>query len=249
MSRLVLRISATLTVALALLWIRHLKAHVDLTNIPDLAEIKQQIGDRLAQNGLICVNTWPFPFDTRSPPRWRPGYPPGRACANCDELAEAGLLTKSPTGDDGSATSGSLYDLTDLGRSAYRDEIRDLDDMSEALRTRMERAKANPAIGSDTSAPGFCFADKVELHQIIDALPPLRSGGTRFTSVRYDIEAINPSPLLFDSRLRFLALPQPNSGTPALYPPAITTFRKSLIYAGSPGELDDGFRYGAWVNK
>jgi hypothetical protein len=241
-------IVTALIVVSALLWMRHPKAQVNLANVPDLAEMKQLLGDQLAQNDMICVNTWPFPFDARSPPKWRPGFPVGRACENCDALAEAGLLTKSSPGDDGSTAAGAHFELSDLGRSIYRSEIRNLDDMSDALRARIERAKANPAIGPEASTPGFCFADKVKLHQILDALPPLQMGGNRFTSVQYDIEAVNPSPLLFDPRFRFLHLPQPQRGTPGLYPPAIATFRKSLSFANSPGEFDN-FRYGAWVNK
>jgi hypothetical protein len=227
---------------------RYHRAHPRAPDFPELPAIRQQIDDLLARNDRICVNTVPFPYDSASPPPWTPGLPisgKGYAtCDNCADLAQAGLVSQE----------GSRYELTELGRSAYREKIYDPDSVTESESAKALRQKVLTTAHFDPNGPipGFCFADKVVVHQVIDALPPLTMGGTRFQSVKFTVEAVNPSPFMFDPDFKLLHLPQPQQpakpGDPVLYPPEIVTQRKSLVNT-DPGMLDGSFRYGAWVNQ
>jgi len=165
-------------------------------------------------------------------------------CQNCDRLVEAGLLRESP---------GARYELTALGRANYVDEIRNIDGLPAQIQARMEAAKHTPPTPAETSMPGFCFADKVVVHQIVAALAPTEVFRQRLLSVKYVAEAVNPSPFVFDPKFKLLHLPVPRTdakapGAPALYAPIIATYSKSLLSPASPWS-ESSMRYGPWVNQ
>lgn len=244
------------TIIVAIGYVKWRETHPVPPNFRELPAIKRLINRSLAENRRICVNTGPFPFDTGDPPAWRPGLPISGSdfavCKDCEKLVQDGLLSRTDYDGttDGRTRTFARYELTNLGQSTYREEIRNLDVLSPTGSGATGNAASSPAIDSDDSIPGFCFADKVVLHEVVDALPPMGMGASRFISVKYTVEAVNPSPFLFDPRLKLLNLQAPKQGTPALYPPQITTLRTSLRFDPSnPGELDPTFRYGRWVNE
>jgi len=218
--------------------------------LPELPRIQELIGDDLAEGEMICKRGGPFPYDTRTPPEGSSFAGGGwhAFCRDCDALVDAGLLSRTAYEAQGDSRAGVVYQLTELGRPLYRDEVRDLDGQSAGARAWRDKQASQAATNPFARAhePGLCFADKVVLHEISEALPPMQLSATRYISIKYVVEAVNPSPLMGAPAFRSLKLPLPAPDVPALYEPQIVTYTKSLI-TSDEGSLDPGFRYGKWA--
>ena len=151
-------------------------------------------------------------------------------CDRCDDLVSAGLLDKSVTASDERGGNGykTRFKLTSFGRSAYKQNIR----ASADSKLRVAEWK-------------FCFG-KTQLHHIDEALPAMMLGGNTYVGVKYTSEVVDPDPFLFDPKSKPLRLTVPGKGPPALNPPRVTSI---VFYPDGKAEVDDGFRYGKFVNQ
>lgn len=219
----------------------------------------------------VCVNTPRFPYGEGVPRTQWVKLPTGlseckvigelkirggvaNGCKECEDLAALGVLEKADmtfTDYNGQTVTREAYRLTDLGKPLYYADIRE--------RTAAQETGCTPGevsyVGaekqeSDTEHGnyGFCFADELRFHTILDYQKPKKMGSSILMGVQYDYEAVNPDPLLFDERMGVILDSVPKSGTPALYEPVITTAVFGLNKA-EPPMFDPGTRYGDWINK
>jgi hypothetical protein len=186
------------------------------------ADIERTLNDMLAYGNGVCVFAGPFPYDSREKRDYG-----GSNCDRCDDLAEAGFLTKSvfEYGEHGTHKLATTYTLTKAGRSIYFER-----DERGARPYRMAR---------------LCFGETV-LHRIDEALAPANMGGNVYVGVKYTTEVRDPHPYLYDPGAAALGLQTPSVGKPALFPPRITTI---VFYPGGDVDIEDGVRYGKYVKK
>jgi hypothetical protein len=178
---------------------------------------KQILAKEIASSDIACMReTFTFPFSTREG---------GQRCDRCEDLYQAGLLTK--TVEEYQKHDQTAYDtrfeLTNLGASVYEERV---------------YAASGSKVGK------ICFG-KAALYRIDEMLPPLNLGGETRYGVTFTLELLNPHPFIFDPRSKALNVEAPTPGTPALYPPRITT----ISIAAGGGYVDDSFRYGKYLNK
>lgn len=175
----------------------------------------------------FCVKAGPFPYESgvtriRDPIS---GYTVAGSCERCADLQRAGLVEMAWQ-EYGSQQK--LYRLTEEGKKVYKEDMR--------------------PNGRGLPEPGFCFAEKVVLKQIVEALPPMQDGSSKMYGVKYMAEVVSPHPVLLNfAQNAALGMKMPLGASPALYGPEITTVR---FYAGSEEvEVDPGTRYGKWALK
>jgi hypothetical protein len=204
----------------------------DVTSKMD--KIKGALNQMLEQTDGACLRGEPYlipkdadvtgPFSGAE----RPYLP--KTCDRCDDLAAAGLLDKTVTekNDGGATRFATTFRLTNLGRSVYSENVRSSAD---------DRLKVGEW--------KFCFG-KTQLHHIDEALPSMMLGGNTYVGVKYTSEVVNPNPFLFDPKSRPLRLKVPSKGPPALNEPRVTSI---VFYPDGKAEVEDGFRYGKFVNR
>ena len=185
-----------------------------------MQQITEALDRTLAEGDRACIYEGPFPYSTRESRS-------ALGCNRCDDLYEAGLVTKSvETYEEyGQTKYDARFELTSLGQSVYSDET-------------------NPRTGGKYKAR-FCFGHTA-VHRIVETLPPLSLGGNKFVGIKYVAKVVDPHPFLFDPRNHPLRLAVPQKGEPALYPPAITT---AVIRGDGSIDIDGSFRYGKYVNQ
>jgi hypothetical protein len=197
-------------------------------------QIKGALNAMLAQTDGACLRGQPYLLpkdaDVTGPFQGveRPYLP--KTCDRCDDLATAGLLDKTVTekSDGGTTRFVTTFRLTKSGRAAY----------SESLRSS---ADSQLQVGEWK----FCFG-KTQLHHIDEALPSIMVGGNTYVGVKYTSEVVDPQPFLFDPKSKPLRLKVPSKGPPALNEPRVTSI---VFYPGGKAEVEDGFRYGKFVNQ
>ena len=214
---------------------------------------------------LLCTETPAFPTGKGFPKTQWVRQPNGMSacqavfshsyrddCKDCDTLKDIGLLTKSDesfTDANGSPASTAVYRLTETGKSLYLSDIHNRKPGHESGCTPGEVKYVGPEnMPDEATRPGFCFGGSLRLKPITEYLAPAKFGSQIMMSVRYQIEAVDPAPQLFDSRLKPLLHELPKQGKPALYDPAITT----ALYAPdgqTVADFDAGSRYGEWIGK
>lgn len=203
-----------------------------------LGQIKQALNEFLQTRDGVCIYGDPETFkatDYRASGPFAPldendVYRP--RCDRCDDLAEAGLLRRGlveKRAYDGTSTQEARFELTELGRSAYSEDIR-----------------PSTLIPSVTVVNWkFCFG-KTTVAKIVEALPPMNFHGSIAVGVKYIAQVEDPNPFLFDPRSKPLRLAVPRQGTQALYPPRVTSV---MFYPNGKVEVEDRLRYGKFVGK
>lgn len=196
-------------------------------------KVKQLLNDALAKPDAICIYEGPFPYlhDSQDSARVF-----GKRCDRCEDLYEAGLLTKTiaeQINDRGQKYYATRYDLTEFGKSVYAEEP----ETSSSQGTSVQNA--------GRKVPRFCFG-KTALHKVIEMIPPMTSGGNTYLGLEYVAEIVDPHPFLYDPASKPLHLPVPDSSRPALYPPQVATI---VTYPDGTMEIDNSFRYGKYVNR
>ncbi|MBB5017860.1 hypothetical protein HNQ59_001130 [Chitinivorax tropicus] len=144
-------------------------------------------------------------------------------CIGCTALKDAGLIESTPVSEDG-GPAREMYVLTAAGKIAYRDD-------------------QEPNIPQPR--PRICLGD-AQLDKVVDALPTMQLGATRYLSFKYRLRVNNPHPLL-------------KEGVPAMKVPKLMakdnvldeTFTTTAVInpGGKDIYFDGGFRYGKWVNQ
>jgi hypothetical protein len=201
-----------------------------------LVQIKAAYDEAMIEREPLCIEAGPFPF--------RGGSGHGR-CDRCQDLAQAGLLTRKVVDNE----SGGYveYSLSDTGTSLYRFEPDP--EYLDLLRARFAKQGQNrEPDAAALSRPRLCLG-QTRFHSVAEALAPFMMAGTTYLSVKLVAEAKDTSGLLFDPNIATLGLPippKPEAAKPLLYAPRVVTF---AFYQGDPSaELSD-VRYGAWVNE
>lgn len=203
-----------------------------------LHQIKDALNEYLGTRDGVCIDGGPETFKTGDYRASGPFAPLDETdvyrprCDRCDDLEEAGLLRKGlfeKRAYDGTSTEEARFELTDLGKSAYSEEIR-----PSALIPSVSVVNWK-----------FCFG-KTTVAKIVEALPPMNFHGSIAVGVKYIAQVEDPSPFLFDPRSKPLRLAIPKRGNPALYPPRVTSV---LFYPNGKVEVEDRLRYGKYIGK
>lgn len=187
-----------------------------------LPKIKQVINEALSSRDGVCVYEGPFPFNSRDifkPDPWT-SYDPKihrSGCDRCEDLYQAGLLTKSIEDDKGQVPN-ARFELSDFGISVYTEE------------------PPHPSFGK--RQPRFCFG-KTVLLKIEQAQPVPSSAGGAEVDIKYVAEVFNPHPFLFDPRSKPLRLTVPQNSKPAVYPARAVTI---YLHADGNAELAEAHR-------
>lgn len=202
-----------------------------------MPRIQTLLNQALSERDGVCLHGDPYivylhehkssgPFALDDDPKiYRP------ECNRCDDLVEAGLLTKSvseTTDRFGIATFSARFTLTEFGKSVYIEELKP----GRSLDYLLVNWK-------------FCFG-KTTLYKIEETLAPASFGGDVVVGVKYIAQVIDPHPFLFDPRSRPLRLPVPSNTTPALFPPRVTTI---VFHASGGVDIDDSVKYGKYINE
>lgn len=222
------------------------------------AEIKD------TSDASLCVSGGPFPAGDRLPQTaWvrqanglsqcqvvMGGHSPN--CLFCDQLVEAGLLThdqESVQDANGNSFNTRVYRVTEAGRKVYYDDMRSREPAHDRSCTvgEVKYVSSDSAAQEDLHS-GFCFGKELRLKSILEYQMPGKMGSSMMMSVRYQVEVVDPDPMLFDERLKPLLHTLPKPGNPALYDPVITT----AVFAPDKQSIqgfDGGIRYGDWIGK
>jgi len=187
-----------------------------------LPKIKQVINEALSSRDGVCIYEGPFPFNSRDIFKGRHWitYDPKihrSGCDRCEDLYQAGLLTKSIEEGRGRVLN-TRYELSDFGASVYTEE------------------PPHPSWGK--RRPRFCFG-KTVLLKIDPAQPVPSSAGGAEIDIKYVAEVSNPHPFLFDPRSKPLRLAVPQNSKPAVYPVRAVTVS---IHADGDAELIEEHR-------
>lgn len=150
--------------------------------------------------GLPCMPAETFPYSSQDNNN--------AMCNQCDQLVQAGLLTRdadSPDPDPASTffqapRANVRYDLTDIGRSAYVP--------SPDGRTAYGAAK-------------FCFgtAHVVKITRLFG--PVFMNNMQKALGIRFIAQLDNPNPFVYDPRMKMLNVRVPSAampGKPLIYP-------------------------------
>lgn len=216
-------------------------------------------------DATLCAEGGPFPYGERAAPvtawvRLPNGLsecrttvkPRSGSCFQCDELEKAGLVTRSEehfADEAGNSLSSVVYRLSEDGRKVYYADIKTRSRAPESDCTPGEIKYVAPESAPSVSGrPGFCLGGGLRLLPITEYLAPARNGSRLMMSVRYQLEVLDPQPMLFEERMKPLFHELPKPGKPALYPPAITTAYFSEDRQ-KIDEFDPGLRYGEWLNQ
>ncbi|MDO8329731.1 MAG: hypothetical protein Q7T36_04595 [Fluviicoccus sp.] len=224
-----------------------------------LPVVEQALSRMLVENERsVCVEGGPFPYNTRQGgSHWVSRYDgslecragSSLGCPKCEELYQVGLLdkdTESYSDDEGNYGTTVTFRLTDKGKGLYYSDIHDRS-VGFSFPCTPGETKSDEGSGEARHRPGFCFAKGIRLNKIEEMQQPQKLNNTVMMGVRYVPEAVSPSEVLFDPRMKAVLGVVPKRGNPALYPTVTTT----AIFA--PGgkevmEFDGGIRYGKWIN-
>lgn len=225
MNRFVLTVIALL-IPIGLLW-WGMKPSTEKLQQPvrdKVAEFSQYIETELGLMDPVCLNgLGPFPSHPHTT-----ALP--LVCKNCNALIEAGILQRqSKTG---------VYELTTKGKPFYFDTM-------NVRNPNLATAKT-PSAGRQ---PRLCFGES-HVHAIVESLPMMKIGSDRVVSMKVVLEVRNPADILFTEQGRALELPLPkrdSDSAPWLLPPRVITF--VLSPSGSISYMDNGIRYGKWINE
>jgi hypothetical protein len=169
-------------------------------------------------------------------------------CDKCADLVAAGLVKiekEEIKSESGAVSERKVPTLTPLGKALYKNEVEDAD---------YKRMK--PRLNDDGSKrklyePRFCFG-RAKFEKITESLSPFNIGGNKNVSVKYTATLEDAHPSLYtpevQAQVKALKLdipPKPEAGKTPTYAPRIGNL---VIYPDGP-EVDNSFRYGAWVNQ
>ncbi|MGH8144069.1 MAG: hypothetical protein ACREU2_16325 [Steroidobacteraceae bacterium] len=211
------------------------RARYDATVTQKLGQIKQALNAYLSERDGVYVYGDPEMYRTNFYRTSGPFAPLDETgvyrprCDRCDNLAEAGLLRKALVekhAADGTSTVEAQFELTKLGKSVYSEHIR-------------------PAPSDTLVSWKFCLG-KTTVEKIVEALPPVNFHGNVAVGIKYIAQVEDPNPLLFDPRSKPLRLAVPERGSPALYPPRVTTV---IFRPTGQAEVEDRLRYGKFIGK
>lgn len=160
------------------------------------------------------------PFPIRVTPDMRSAP----VCLYCSTLEKAGLVEKVNPDNDGNPRNYAIQ-LTAKGEEYYSEQVPKRDGSGET--------------------PGFCFGTAA-LEKVDAALPRLKIPGKDAISVKYRMRVSNPGKFLFEPASKALGFPYLPLNPDGVSKPLITTV---TFYNGKFLELDDSFRYGAWLNE
>ncbi len=201
---------------------------------------------------VACVLEGPFEADMPGDPMT---YRADKArafmrsgCDKCADLAAAGLVKiekEEIKSESGAASERNVPTLTPLGKALYRNEVEAAD------YKRMNLAPNEDGSKRKRFEPRFCFGNP-KFEKITESLSPLNIGTNKNVSVKYTVTLEDAHPSLYTPEVQAqvkalkLDLPlKPEPGKTPTYEPRIGNL---VIYPDRP-EVDNSFRYGAWVNQ
>jgi hypothetical protein len=187
---------------------------------PKLSEpIKIELDKVVAEMACMPTRALPFVSDQQH----------NQTCFECDNLVQAGLLTREGSTDSTGNSEGTLpanvrYNLTDIGEGAYVQATGD---------------------GPYGSTPRFCFGNP-RVYRVTSTFGPVVLGGAKNFGIRYIVQLDNPNPYLFDPRAKLLRIRLPNpamEGKPVFYPEQNIT---AVINQNNPNDfyLDGSLQIG-----
>lgn len=190
-------------------------------------QITTALNESIRYRDRACVYEGPFPYSSETKRRR------GNHCDRCDDLHQAGLVTKTLNEFDAGGVKryDMRFELTDLGRSVY--------------------IPGEPgALVQASNGPRFCFG-RSTLHKIVEALPPVSLDGNTIVGIKYVVKLEDAHPFLFDpgSKPLRLVVPKPDDRQKdklPVYPPEIT----GVIFRPSGDiDIDPSFRYGKFLDR
>jgi hypothetical protein len=203
-------------------------------------------------NDAVCLREPALPYDTtvqratwsanagnklRCYPEYRPH------CDDCEDLTQAGLLTRTRIDASMGTPAGVRYELSDKGRALYRNDIHNPDahGQDQCIAGAEQDGSDLPAMHYQ---PGFCFAESTRLYRVDETLSPFKNGTHMMIGVKFTREAVNPDPMLFDPAIQRLLHDAPAPGTPALFKPQTGTV---MVDHNNPPEYDPGMQVGKFA--
>lgn len=173
-------------------------------------------------------------------------------CDKCADLAAAGLVNiekEEIRSESGAVSKRNVPTLTALGKALYRNEVETADYKRMKLKPNEDGSKQK------RFEPRFCFGNP-KFEKITESLSPLNIGTNKNVSVKYTTTLEDAHPSLFtpevQAQVKALKLDVPTKaeagketkGAPT-YAPRIANI---VVYTDGM-EVDNSFRYGAWVNQ
>lgn len=172
-------------------------------------------------------------------------------CKDCSTLEDLGLLEKAELempDATGNVVRREALRLTAKGRALYYADIKTRQPWKDDACTPGQVAfvSADRRHEADAVRPGFCFADGLRLHGIPDFQKPQKTGAQAMLGIKYEVEVVNPDPVIFEQDMKMLLDKTPKRGSPALLPTETTTAIFPMDHS-QPPYFDSGLSYGDWA--
>ncbi len=220
------------------------------------AAIEAALQNQIDITRVACVLEGPFEADAPGEPmtyRAEKAYEYFRkGCDKCADLAAAGLVkteTEEVTSESGSVRERKVSTLTPLGRALYKHEI------DEADYKRMKLKPNDDGSKRTRNEPRFCFG-KAKFEKITESLSPLNIGTNKNISVKFTMTLEDAHPSLdtpeVQAQVKALKLdipPKPEAGKSSNNAPTYLPRIANIVVYSDGMEVDNSFRYGAWVNQ